>query len=74
MRLIFRSKWEIQTFQGGCFPMGRAVFNFSQKIGLKTTKKVRFCKLHKTMGGARATLLATLPVIGDQEKILTFCT
>ena len=52
LRLIFRPKSEIQTFEGGCFPMGRgAIFNFSQKIGLKTTKIVRFCILHKPMGG-----------------------
>ena len=35
--------------------MGVAIFKFSQKIGLKTTKTVRFCILHKPMGGgARA--------------------
>ena len=34
--------------------MGGAIFNFSQKIGLKTTKMVRFCILHKPMGGGRA--------------------
>ena len=43
-----------KRLRGGCFPMGGAIFNFSQKIGLKTTKKVRFCILHKPMGGARA--------------------
>ena len=31
--------------------MGWAIFNFSQKIGLKSTKNVRFCILHKPMGG-----------------------
>ena len=31
-----------------------AIFNFSQKIGLKSTKNVRFCILHKPMRGARA--------------------
>ena len=36
------------------FLWGRAIFNFSLKIDLKTTKKVRFCILHKPMGGARA--------------------
>ena len=41
---------EIQTFEGGCFPMGEAIFNFSLQIDLK---KVRFCILHKPM----ATLL-----------------
>ena len=51
LRLIFRPKSEIQPFEGGCFPMGGgAIFNFSQKIGLKTTKMVRFCILHKPMG------------------------
>ena len=30
---------------------GGAVFNFSPKIGLKSTKNVRFCILHKPMGG-----------------------
>ena len=33
---------------------GGAVFNFSQNIGLKTTKNVRFCILHNPMGEARA--------------------
>ena len=31
---------------------GGAVFNFSPKIGLKSTKNVRFCILHKPMGGS----------------------
>ena len=31
--------------------MGGAIFNFLQKIGLKSTKNVRFCILHKPMGG-----------------------
>ena len=30
---------------------GGAIFNFSQKIGLKSTKNVPFCILHKPMGG-----------------------
>ena len=51
LRLIFRPKSKIQTFEGGCFPKGGAIFNFSQKIGLKTTKNVRFCILHKPIGG-----------------------
>ena len=51
MRLIFRPISEIQKFERGCFPMGGAIFNFSQKIGLKSTKNVRFCILHKPMGG-----------------------
>ena len=51
LRLIFRPNSEIQTFEGGCFPMGGAIFNFLQKIALKSTKNVRFCILHKPMGG-----------------------
>ena len=39
---------------GGSFRMGGAIFHFSQKIGLKSTKNMRFCILHKPMGGARA--------------------
>ena len=51
LSLIFRPNSEIQTFQGGCFLMGGAIFNFSQKIGLKSIKNVRFWILHKPMGG-----------------------
>ena len=61
LRLIFRLKSEIQTlFQvesrlvlhnfGTQFPLGEAVFNFLPKIGLKSTKYVRFCILYKPMG------------------------
>ena len=40
---------------GAVFPWGGgAIFNFSQKIGLKSIKNVRFCILHKPMAGARA--------------------
>ena len=51
LTLIFRPNSEIQTFEGGLFSYGGAIFNFSQKIGLKSTKNVRFCILHKPMGG-----------------------
>ena len=62
LRLIFRPKSEIQTFFrtasrdllhnfGTQFRLGGAVFNFSPKIGLKSTKNERFCILHKPMGG-----------------------
>ena len=47
--------------------MGGAIFHFSQKIGLKSTKNMRFCILHKPMGGARAPPappLATLLTYG----------
>ena len=39
---------------GGLFSNGGAIFLFSEKIGLKSTKSIRFCILHKPMGGARA--------------------
>ena len=51
MRLIFRPISQIQTFEGGLFSYGGAIFNFSQKIDLKSIKNMRFCILHKPMGG-----------------------
>ena len=50
-RIIFLPISQIQTFEGGSFRMGGAIFHFSQKIGLKSTKIMRFCILHKPMGG-----------------------
>ena len=66
LRRIFRPKSEIQTlFQaesrhllhnfGTQFRLGGGVvFIFSPKIGLKSTKNMRFCLLHRPMGGALA--------------------
>ena len=51
---LFGPTRKSKRLRGGCFPMGGAIFNFLLKIDLKTTKKVRFCILHKPMGGARA--------------------
>ena len=45
---------KFKRVRGGSFRMGGAIFHFSQKIGLKSTKNMRFCILHKPMGGARA--------------------
>ena len=45
---------KFRRLRGGCFRMGGAIFHFSHKIGLKSTKNMRFCILHKSMGGARA--------------------
>ena len=62
---IFLPISQLQT-RGGYFRMGGAIFHFSQKIGLKSTKNMRFCILHKPMGGARAPPappLATLLVV-----------
>ena len=65
LRLIFRptsenltlflteSRHVLHNF-GSQFPLGRAVFNFSPKIALKSTKNVRSCILHKPMEEARA--------------------
>ena len=56
---------------GGLFSYGVAFFNFSQKIGLKSTKIVQFCILHKPMGGSSppAFPLATLLTSPMQLKI-----
>ena len=46
---------KFRRLRGGCFRMGGgAIFHFSHKIGLKSTKSMRFCILHKPMGEARA--------------------
>ena len=50
-RAIFLPISQVQTFEGGSFRMGGAIFHFSHKIGLKITKNMRFCILHKPMGG-----------------------
>ena len=52
--------------------MGGSIFNFSQKIGLKSTKNMRFCILHKPMGGLEpspAPPLATLLYITYYKHI-----
>ena len=36
---------------GGLFSNWGLIFHFSHKIGLKSTKNMRFCILHKSMGG-----------------------
>ena len=73
--LIFRPKSGIQTFEGGLFSYGGGtIFNFSQKIGLKSTKNVRFCILHKPMGGARAPPppLATLLLLSKCKNLFVW--
>ena len=42
---------KFKRLRGGSFRMGGAIFHFSQKISLKSTKNMRFCILHKPMGG-----------------------
>ena len=59
--VIFRPNSEIQTLEGAVFLRGGAIFNFSQQTALKSTKNVRFCILHKPMGGGSSPPpLATL--------------
>ena len=62
---------KFKRMRGGSFRMGGAIFHFSQKIGLKSTKNMRFCILHKPMGGARAPPpppLATLLIVIMNEQ------
>ena len=49
---FFSQVSQVQTSEGGLFSNGGgAIFHFSQKIGLKSTKYMRFSILHKPMGG-----------------------
>ena len=41
--------------------MGGTIFHFSLKIGLKSTKTMRFCILHKPMGGSSPPPAPLLP-------------
>ena len=47
----FSASFENSNVWGGLFSYGGGYFQFSQKIGLKSTKNVRFCILRKPMGG-----------------------
>ena len=53
-RFFFQNFASSNVSGGALFAWGGAIFNFSQKIGLKSTKNMRFCILNKPMGGARA--------------------
>ena len=49
--MIFRPNYrKFKRLRGAVFLWG-AIFNFSQKIGLKSIKNMQFCILHKPMGG-----------------------
>ena len=48
---FFGQNRKSNVWGGGLFSDGGAIFNFSPKICLKSTKNVRFCILHKPMGG-----------------------
>ena len=51
LRLIFRPNSEIQTFEGGCFPMGGGYFQFFTKNRSQKHQKRAICILHKPMEG-----------------------
>ena len=70
-RFFFQFR-KFKRLRGGSFRMGGAIFHFSQKIGLKSPKNMRFCILHNPMGGARAPPappLATL-LTANQDLML----
>ena len=54
LRLILRPNSEFQTFEGAVFLWGGGYFQFSTKNRHQKHQKVRFCILHKPMGGSRA--------------------
>ena len=63
LRLIFRPKSEIQTFEGGCFPMGGGLFSiFHKKSASKPPKRCDFAFFTANGGGLEPPLppLATL--------------
>ena len=67
---------KFKRLRGGSFRMGGAIFHFSQKIGHKSTKNMRFYILHKPMGGARAPPpppLATLLNPSDYDYHFVKC-
>ena len=74
-RLIFRPISQTQSFEGGLFSNGGAIFHFSQKIGLKSTKNMRFCILHKPMEGLEPPLATLLGIFMHFDPhMVTHCT
>ena len=75
--LIFRPNPEIQTFEGGCFPMGGGYFQFFTKYRPQKHQKCATCILYKPMGGLEppppplATLMLCVDAVG-QEQIVWF--
>ena len=65
LRLIFRPNSEIQTFEGGCFPMGGLFSIFHKKSASKALKTCDFAYFTSQWGGSSpsppplATLLYT---------------
>ena len=52
LRPIFRSNSEIQTFEGGCFPMGGGLFSiFHKKSASKASKTCDFAYFTSQWGG-----------------------
>ena len=74
LRLLSRAISQNQTFEGGCFRMGGAIFHFSQKIGFNSKKSMRFCILHNPVGGLEspppplATLLCVCTALFFKRK------
>ena len=61
LRLIFRPKSEIQTFQGGCFSLGGGLFSiFHKKSASKPPKTCDFAYFTSQWGGLEPPPLATL--------------
>ena len=48
---FFGRNRKIEHLRGGCFPIGGAIFNFSPKIGLKSTKKRAILNTLQANGG-----------------------
>ena len=74
-RLIFRPISQIQSSEGGLFSNGGAIFYFSQKIGLKSTKNMQFAYFTSQWGGLEppppplATLLfASFMLLHESEN------
>ena len=72
LRLIFRPNSKIQTFEGGLFSFGGALFNFLQKIGLKSSKNVQFCILHKPPPSLATLLNIGLPYLLTYDPRINF--
>ena len=60
LRLIFRPISQIQTFEGGCFPMGGGYFQFFTKNRPQKHQKHAILHTSQANGGGSSPPLATL--------------